>query len=392
MYKNDVAKYTKELIDIRRDIHMHPELGYEEYRTSKLVSDYLLSCGIQVQRVTKTGVVGLLKGKKHGKTVMLRADMDALALQEMTNVTYKSKYDGKMHGCGHDGHTAMLLVAAKILSKYKDQINGNIKFIFQPNEETAGALDMIKEGVLDNPPVDAALCIHLWPYIPSGTIGITSGPIMAALEEFELTIYGMGGHTASPQEAIDPVIAASNIIQMVQTIQTREVSALSPTTIMFGRINGGTARNIVAGDVKLGGTIRYLYENEEIEKKQLLNRFERIITGICHAARTKYDLKYIPSNPALLNNSKIVEFVVNAAKDILGDTTKIVNYSCMAGEDFAEFSRMVPSAFYFLGSGNKDKGTDYPLHHQCFNIDEDVLPLGVEFHVKTAMSFLQKEN
>lgn len=389
--KKEVALLNDELIALRRDFHMHPELGYEEFRTSKIVSDYLKACGIEVKTVAKTGVVGLLRGKEDGPTVMLRADMDALPQQELNDVAYKSKFDGKMHACGHDGHTAMLLVAAKVLAKFKDELKGTVKFVFQPNEEVTGAMDMIDEGVLENPKVDAAFGIHLWSPIESGKVGLVNGPIMAANEEFELVIKGKPGHTSAPQSAVDPINVACNIMQTVQSIQTRETSVLTPTLIMFGRVKGGTGRNIIPDKVELGGTIRFLYENEAEEKQLLLDKFERVIKGICQSMRAEYELQYIPSNPSVMNNPEMAELVKCAVGETYGSESCIVPYMCMAGDDFADFSHRVPSAYYFLGVGNQEKGTDYPHHHTRFNIDEDILAYGVEMHVRSAIAFLSRK-
>lgn len=386
--KNDILELEEELINLRRDFHMHPELGYEEYRTSQIVYEYLNSLGLEVKKIAKTGVVGLLRGKQTGKTVMLRADMDALPQNEEALVAFKSVNKGVMHACGHDGHTAMLLIAAKLLCKYKDNIKGNVKFVFQPNEEEAGALDMINEGVLEDPKVDAAFGIHLWTPLMSGVIGLLDGPVMAALEEFELLIHGRSGHTGSPHTAIDPIIASTNIIQTIQSIQTREIDPLYPITIMIGKINGGTGRNIIAQEVELGGTIRFLFKNEEVEKKALLEKFERVINGICEAMNVKYDLKFIPSNSSLQNNAKMVSFVRNAVIEAYGTDENIVEYRCMAGEDFAEFSQRVPSAFYFIGNGNEVKETMYPHHHPRFALDEDTLKYGVEMHVRSTLNYL----
>lgn len=394
--KKEINLLGDEVVKLRRDIHMHPELGFEEFRTAKVISDYLQELGIEVQSMARTGVVGLLKGDKPGPTVLLRADMDALPLQEMCDVPYKSKYDGKAHACGHDAHVAMLMVAAKVLCKLRYGIaGGSIKFAFQPNEETAGApesggLEMIKAGVLENPSVDGAFALHLWTGIGSGKIGIVNGPIMAGNEEFELTIHGRGGHTSSPQNAVDPIAAAIKIIEAAQNIPTREVNVLNPTLIMFGKIHGGTGRNIIPEKVELGGTIRYLFEDEDREKEELKGKFERVIKGICVTMRTDYDLQYIPSNPSIVNDSQMVELVKGAARETLGNEQDIIVHRLMAGDDFGEFARRVPSAFYFVGTGNKNKGTDFPHHHPLFNIDEDTLLTGVEMHVRSALTFLNK--
>ncbi|AOY75275.1 M20 metallopeptidase family protein [Clostridium formicaceticum] len=387
-FKKEIQALEKELIDLRRDFHMHPELGYEEVRTSKIVYDYLHDLGLEVKKIAKTGVVGLLKGKKPRKTVMLRADMDALPQNEKTGLSFQSTNPGVMHACGHDGHTAMLLIAAKILAKHKDSIDGNVKFVFQPNEEEAGALDMIKEGVLENPKVDAAFSAHLWTPIESGRIGLSSGPVMAATEEFELSIIGKAGHTSAPHTALDPILASANVIQALQSIQTREVNPLLPITIMIGKVHGGSGRNIIADRVDIGGTIRFLFPDEEREKQILLGRFERVIKGICDAMDVKYELKYIPSNPSLMNDSKMVAFAREASKETFGTEENIEEYRCLAGEDFAEFTHRVPSAFCFIGTGNAAKNTHYPHHHPMFDIDEETLKYGVEIHVRSVFNYL----
>jgi amidohydrolase len=387
--KKAVESLKDELIALRRDFHMHPELGYEEYRTSAIVKDYLKNCGLEVRTVAKTGVVGLLRGKTTGPTVLLRADMDALAQTEQTDVPYKSLFERKMHACGHDGHTAILLVVAKILASYKDNIKGNIKFVFQPNEETAGALDMINEGILEDPHVDAAFGLHLWTPLKSGTIGLVNGTTMAACEQFDLTVIGKSGHTSAPHSAIDPIIIAASILQNIQVIQTRETSVLSPTTIMAGEIHGGTARNIIADQVTLSGTIRFLSDDAG-SGKLIKEKFERIIQGTCNAMGAKYELQYIPSNLAVINAAAMVELVKHAVKDTFCDENVIVPYACMAGDDFAEFAQRVPSVYYFVGTGNKETCTDYPHHHSKFNIDESTLSIGVELQIRSALAFLNR--
>ncbi|UCE35242.1 MAG: amidohydrolase, partial [Deltaproteobacteria bacterium] len=229
-----IAQYRDEVIELRRDFHRHPELGLEEYRTSEKVCSYLEGCGLELTRLNKTGVVGLMRGDLPGPTLLMRADMDALPIQEENKISYKSANKGVMHACGHDAHTAMLLVAAKILANMKHRLKGCIKFVFEPNEENVGSLAMIKEGLMENPRVDACLGLHIWTPLRTGQIGITEGPMMAGMEHFELVVKGRSGHTATPQSAIDPILAAANIIQGVQIIQTREIDALKePTIIMF---------------------------------------------------------------------------------------------------------------------------------------------------------------
>ncbi len=388
--KERVLELEDEVIRLRRDFHKHPELGFKEFRTAKKVAEYLKDLGLEVEEnIAKTGVVGILRGNKPGKTLMLRADMDALPIQEQNDFVYKSAVPGLMHACGHDGHTAMLLVAAKILVNYKDKIKGNIKFVFQPNEETAAAKMMIDEGVLEDPDVDGAFGIHLWTPIESGKIAISEGAVMGGLYEFELDIKGQGGHTSAPQQAVDPILTASDIIQTVQSVQTREIDPLKPTTIMFGEVKAGTATNIIPEEAVLRGTIRYLYRDIESNPAQPKKRFERIVEKVCNTHNAEYEIEYIVESPPVYNNSDMVKKAKKTAEEVLDDRDKIVDYTNLAGEDFGEFSDAVPSTFYFVGTGNKEKGTDYAHHHPKFDIDEDTLKTGVEMHVRSALNYLK---
>lgn len=386
--KKQIEQLQEELIALRRDFHMHPELGFQEFRTSEIIARYLQECGIEVQtNVAQTGVVGLLRGGKPGRTVMLRADMDALPVQEENDVPYKSVELGKMHACGHDGHVAMLLVAAKILASHKDEMKGNVKFVFQPNEEDAGALQMIEEGVMENPHVDAVFGVHLWSPLPGGQIAVSDGAIMAGQYNFRLVVKGKGGHSGSPHASIDPIITAANIIQTVQLIQTREIDVLKPTLIIFGKISGGSAPNIIPDKVEMLGSMRTLYDSSDELEEQPRRRFERIVANICEAYRNSYELEFMPSSSTLINDSALIGMV----KDVAGQIVKpenITSYVCMAGEDFAEFSHEVPGVFSFIGIGNQEKGTTYPHHHPRFNLDEEMLSVGVEMHVKTALAYL----
>lgn len=390
--KEQVNALKDELIALRRGFHRRPELGFEEWQTAKIVADYLESLGLEVKSgIARTGVVGLLRGKGSGRTILLRADMDALPIQEENEVSYKSVNEGSMHACGHDGHMAMLLIAAKILSRYKGEMNGNIKFLFQPNEENEGARFMIEEGVMDSPHVDAALGLHLWTPLVSGKISITDGPVMGAGDIFKLTIEGKEGHTGLPQFAVDPIIAAANVVTATQSIQTREVDPLNPVSIIFARIEGGTALvdNIIPGKVELAGYIRHFREDGEEARKM----FERIIDGVCKAYRTKYQLKITYGQPVLNNNPEMVELVRSVTGEVVSSPDDIVaDVRTIGGEDFSEFSQRVPSAYYFVSTGNKEKETDFPHHYPRFNIDEDTLTTGVEMHVRTALAYLNAES
>jgi amidohydrolase len=387
--KAAVDKLNEELIELRRDFHRHPELGLEEYRTADRIESYLKPLGLAVSRIGETGVVGLLQGNQPGRTLMLRADIDALPVKEMTDLPYKSVNEGLMHACGHDGHTAMLLVAARILCELKDRIKGNIKFLFQPNEENMHAGLLVEKGVLENPVVDAAFGIHLMTSMETGKIGVASGAVMAGMHTFKLAIKGKGGHTGFPQESIDPIIAAANLVQTTQIIQSREIDAFKPTVIVFGRIEGGTTSNVIPDQVELEGTIRYLYDADAAGEDHPCQKFERIVRHVCQAHRTQYEVVYPYNHPAVINDSEMVQFVRAAAVEAVDAEDRIVPFVTMVGEDFCEFANRVPSAFYFIGAGNKDKDADYPHHHACFNIDEAALSIGLEMHVRSALAFLK---
>jgi amidohydrolase len=295
-----------------------------------------------------------------------------------------------MHACGHDAHTAILLIAAKILTDYRKEIKGNIKFIFQPNEEVEGGAEtMVKEGILENPHVDAALGLHLWSPINTGKIGIVSGPIMASSYYFILKVKGRGGHGGAPHTSVDPVICAANIIQTIQILQTREIDALKPTVITFCKINCGSSNIIIPNEISLEGSIRCLYQGSEEVRK----RFEQIIKSICKTHRATYELKFKCGNRLLSNDVGMTELVKSVAGEVIGTgNIQTSNIRMLIGEDFAEFALKVPSAFYFVGTGNKEKNTDYPHHNSRFNIDEDSLLIGVEMHIRTVLKYLNNSN
>lgn len=387
--KKEIENLNHELINLRRDFHQYPELGFEEFRSQEVIIKYLEECGLNPQKMTKTGVVALLEGDKPGKTLLMRADMDALPVTEENDLPYKSKNEGIMHACAHDGHMAMLLVAAKILSKHKDKITGNIKFVFQPNEEDAGAKFMVEDGVLENPKVDAAVAIHLWSPIETGKISVSEGPVMGAMDSFKIVIKGKGGHTAMPQEAVDPVIIAAQIIMGAQIIQTKQINALTPTLLTFAKIDSGTASNIIPEKVTMEGTLRYLYKGGPNSIERPRERLEKIVAGICQTFDAGYEIEFIPSNFTVENEPKLTKKIQRIAGELVGEEN-VVPYVTMAGEDFSEFTTEIPSTFYFVGMGNKEKGTDYPHHHPKFDIDEDALAIGVEMHVKSALEYLSE--
>jgi amidohydrolase len=385
---DQIEPYRDEVIALRRDFHRYPELGFEEFRTAEVIESYLQALGLTTRRVAKTGVVAVLQGSRPGPVLMLRADMDALPVSEANDIEYKSQKPGVMHACGHDAHMAMLLVAAKILTRNRDALAGTIKFVFQPNEEIAGALRMVEEGVLEHPAVDAVMGLHVWTPVPSGHIGISAGPVMGGLDVFKMTIFGKGGHTGVPEDAVDPVIAAANLIQTVQIIQTREISNLKATIIMFGKICGGTKSNIIPDKIELEGSIRFLYKGGPESAEQPTERFKRIAEQVCHTHRCTCKIDIVQENIPLINDDRMVALARRAAGQVFQDKTAVIDNVSIASEDFSEFSTRVPGVFMFLGAGNAEKGTTVSHHSPNFNIDEDVLVHGVAMHVQAALNFL----
>ena len=385
--KKHLEELVPELIRLRRDFHQHPELGFKEFQTQEKIIAYLNKTGIETRKIAKTGVKAILSGKKQGRTILLRSDMDALPVQEETGLEFQSQHKGVMHACGHDGHMAMLLVAAKLLANLKESIAGKIVFAFQPNEEDAGAYKMIEEDILKNPRVDSAFGCHLWNPLKTGTMDICDGPIMAASHYFTLIIKGRGGHAGFAHESIDPIFVSSHIIQAVQAIQTRQINALHPVVIMFTRIQGGSNTTIIPGQVILQGSIRFLVD----KGSDVLKRFERIVKDICRLHNANCDLEFKIGNHMLSNDPSMARLVRREASDILKDKQKVSSdFRTMAGEDFSEFANKVPSAYAFLGARNNSKQTSYPHHHPKFDIDEDALVLGTKLYVKTALAFLKE--
>tara|TARA_B100000686_G_scaffold352188_1_gene453315 strand:+ start:1583 stop:2743 length:1161 start_codon:yes stop_codon:yes gene_type:complete len=369
----DVLKIRNTIIRTRRDFHKHPELSFQEFRTSKIVAERLEQYGLIVQKnIGKTGVVGILEGAHPGRTIAFRADMDALPIQETGDVIYKSVNDGVMHACGHDAHTAMLLGAAEVLSKYQNNIQGTIKFIFQPAEEGyGGAKFMIEDGAIEN--VEEIYGLHVWNYQKSGTVGVQDGPVMAAADIFTIKIQGIGGHGATPQGTVDCVVVASYLIQAMQTIVSRNTNPLENTVVTFGQINGGYNFNIIADQVVLKGTTRAYTENN---RELIKTRMKEIIQGTEQMFGAKIKLEYKDGYPPVINNSSITNNLKKIAQTIVEDNV-IAPYLSMGGEDFSYFSNAIPGCFFFLGSAPKDRAPmSTPQHCSHFDIDEDVMLIG----------------
>ncbi|ERM92745.1 peptidase M20 [Caldanaerobacter subterraneus subsp. yonseiensis KB-1] len=381
----EVEKVEEEIIGIRRKIHMHPELGFEEVKTSELVYNYLKDIGLEVKRLAKTGVVGLLKGDGE-RTIAIRADMDALPIQEENEVEYASKIPGKMHACGHDVHTAILLGTAKVLSRIKN-VKGNVKFIFQPAEETTGgALPMIEEGVLEGPRVDAIIGLHVDPDLEVGQIGITYGKAYASSDMFDVIIKGRSSHGAEPHKGIDALVIAANVISALQTFASRKTSPFTSIVVTVGTIKGGYARNIIADRVEMSGIIRMM---EEERREEIVESVEKMCKDIAKAYGGDAEFRRVKGYPLLINDKGFTNLVKKSASMILGEENVLEVSPSMGVEDFAYFLQRVPGTFYKLGCGNKEKGIDKPLHSSRFDVDERCIKVGIAVHVMTVLNYFE---
>lgn len=375
------------IIDLRRDLHQHPELAFQELKTAKKVEGVLKEMGIETRiLVHGAGVIGSLKSEKPGRTIALRADIDALPVQEESDVLYKSQNAGVMHACGHDAHTAMLLGAAMILGEMKKELNGNVVFIFQPAEETGeGAKKMVEEGAIDG--VDGIIALHVNSSLDSGTLGYYWGSIMAAGDFFDVKITGKGGHGGLPHLTIDPIPIAANAISALQTIVSREVDPVESAVVSICKMEaGGKAYNIIPDSATFGGTIRC--HNPEL-REYLPRRIREILEGIVPAMRGHYEFNLMERFPATINDERMTRFVARVAGDLLGKEKVIEMKPLMGSEDFSYYLQKVPGSFVFLGTKNEEKGPTYPHHHPRFDINEDVLPTGVALNAAIALEYLQ---
>ncbi len=388
--KAEIDELVPDLIAMRRDLHEHPELAFEEVRTSGMVAQRLRSLGLEVQMgVAKTGVVGLLRGgtsQPGAKTIAIRADMDALPIHELNEIDYHSQVDGKMHACGHDGHTSIALAVATILSKRRAELNGNVKFLFQPAEERgSGAKPMVEEGAMEG--VDAILGLHLISNYSLGRVGVRAGTVNASNDRFVLTVHGKGGHAAMPNEAVDPIVIAAHIITALQTLISRETSPFSPAVVTIGIVNAGTAFNIIPETAVLQGTMRAFSEEHRVK---LLRRIQELTSGIASAMGGSCKVELFAGCPPCTNDAAMTAVVHKAAAASVGEQAVDSGEDLMltASDDMAYFLNAAPGCFFRVGAHNKEKGVAYPHHHPRFNIDEDALPVGVEVLTRAALEFL----
>ena len=384
-FLQEANRILPDLIRWRRDFHQFPELRFEETRTARIVAQYLTSLGIQTQTgVGKTGVVGLITGKRPGPTALLRFDMDALPIQEETGLDYQSQNSGVMHACGHDGHTAIGMGVAKILSDHRDELAGTVKLAFQPAEEgTGGALAMIEDGILENPKVDLTLGLHLQSQTPSGTLLIGEGPILAAADKFKIWVKGKGGHGALPHETVDAVVIASQIVNMLQTIVSRNVNQMETVILSIGSFHAGSAFNIIAETAELSGTIRtYDKDLQKLVHRRMAEIVENTAKALGGSAGV--DIKTIV--PAAVNDSAVSAQVRELAVEMIGAGRISTDQRDTPSDDIAEFLQAAPGCHFILGAG----GPEYAPHHNPkFNFDENALPLGAALLCASVAHFLK---
>jgi len=376
------------LVEVRRDFHSYPEFGMEEFRTKEKICAYLDEMGIPYKAgIANTGVVGLIQGEQDGKTIALRADMDALPILEQNDVPYKSTIDGKMHACGHDAHMTVLLGAAKLLNQHKHLLKGNVKLLFQPAEETVGGAEpMIKEGALENPKVDAVFGLHVDTDIPVGKIGVKYGQMNASSDTITIKVKGQNAHGAYAYMGKDAIVIAAQVISALQTIVSRGVDARESAVVSLGTIHGGTQGNIVADEVKLVGTVRTL---TPAIRQTVLQKLEETVTYVARGMGGEAVLTVEPGYTSLINDDDMVNIVKACGETLIGqENVKILSKPSLGVEDFAFFAKEVPGAFFRLGVRNEEKGIIHDVHTPLFNIDENSLKIGVAMQVTNVLRFL----
>jgi amidohydrolase len=373
------------IVNLRRDLHRIPETAYTEKKTSAYVANYLNKLQLEVKTgIARYGVVGLMKTDRPGPTLMIRADMDALPLKEDTGLAFASEHEGAMHACGHDAHMAMVLGAATVLSKIKDKLTGNIKFLFQPAEEgPGGAKPMIEAGMMESPKVDYCIGCHVWPDIPEGTIGVRSGPFMAAMDRFDIKIKGKGGHGAMPHLCVDALEVGTQVVNALQRIVSRHMDPLEPTVVTIGTFQAGTAFNIIPGEAELSGTARTF-------NPQTWNtweaRIEKVVRGVCESMGSDYELSYSQGYPVTINDESMAEIVRRCAAKVVGEDRVVVPQKTMGGEDFAYYLQRSQGCYFALGVGREGAAA---VHHPSFDFNEDVMLLGVETHCRFGIDLLK---
>ncbi|TMW70464.1 M20 metallopeptidase family protein [Alteribacter natronophilus] len=391
--KGKAQKLEDMLIGYRRHFHQNPELSREEEQTSRTIQEFLKEEGIPYESGFAThGVLGVIEGGKPGSTVALRADIDALPIREKNDVPYKSGTEGKMHACGHDAHTAMLMGTAKLLNEIREDIPGKVLLVFQPAEELApvgGAADMMKDGVFEKHRPDVIFAQHMWPDLPVGQLGVINGPVMGNSDRFSVTIEGAGGHASMPHQGKDAIVIAAQVISHLQTVVSRNVDPMESAVITFGEIKGGDRYNVIASSVTIEGTVR---TNKDSVKKKVKHRLRTTLEGLADANEVTITLDYKDGYPATVNSPEWVDTVTETAHDLLGkESTPLVNPS-LGGEDFGRFLLEYPGFYYWLGTAIPERETQKPLHDAEFDINEKSLVIGTETMAQLALNAIERLN
>ena len=383
-----VEAVTGVVTELRRRIHQNPELGMQEQATTKLIMEVLAKILNIEARDLNPGVVATLKGKKPGKTLALRADMDALPIGEESGLPFASQNPGVCHACGHDMHTAILLGCAMVLGPMADELGGTIKFFFQPAEELLqGALHLIKNGAMDSPKVDAILGVHCSSLYPVGTALVKSGPFMAAADALDITVNGRPGHAAYPHRSIDAIVIAAQVISSLQTVVSRETDPLEAAVVTLSTINGGTARNIIAPQVTMSGTVRTLTANV---RDQMPERIKRIVTHTAEALGGTAQVEYVRGTPPLVNDKDMVDLIARSAGEIIGqENLRYIEKPVMGAEDFAFYQKEIPGALFHVGTASADEQTRLALHNSKVRFDEGALPIGIQVMCQSAVNYLK---
>lgn len=382
----ELFDYTR---DLRRDFHRHPELGFQEERTSAIAASELSKLGLEVQTgIARTGVVALIEGRAPGPGVLLRFDMDALPVTEETGAEYASLNPGVMHACGHDAHTAVGLTVARLLNQRKDEFSGWVKLVFQPAEEgLGGAAEMVKAGVLENPRPDYALALHMWNEKPFGWLGAAEGPVMAASETFRVKISGKGGHGAVPHLTVDPVLASAQVISALQSIVSRNTAPLKSAVVSVTKIRGGDTHNVIPPYVILEGTIRSF---EPQVRQNVLKRFDEIVRGTAGAMDCQVEIEVRSITPAVINHPQATSAVQEAAQGVLPEAALETVFQTMGSEDMAFMMQDIPGCYFFVGSADPENGLDAPHHHPKFDINEKALVSSAAWMTAAALNLLQR--
>ncbi|PTX64701.1 amidohydrolase [Melghirimyces profundicolus] len=377
-----------EVIQWRRYLHQHPELSFQEKETARFVHEQLTSFGnLEVFRPTSTSVVARLKGGRPGPVLAMRADMDALPIQEENRFEFVSKNPGVMHACGHDGHTSMLLAVAKLFSRVKEEIPGEIRFIFQHAEEQppGGAAQLVEAGVMDG--VDRVIGTHLWSPLETGKAGVVYGPAMAGINNFHITVRGRGGHAAMPQQTVDSIAVGAQVVSNLQHIVARNTDPLASAVLSVTKFIGGNTHNVIPGTVEIEGTIRTL---DVRVREEVFRRMEQVVKGITEAHGAAYDFRFQEGYLPVINSETVTRVVEETAKEMLGNDAVVRLEPTMGSEDFSAYQQKAPGTFFFIGAGNEEKESTYPHHHPRFTIDEDALENGIKILAFSALRLLKE--